>query len=433
MKTFYEILGVQRDASRHEIREAFLQAAQAYHPDLQSGEFESDRQFKQIRRVYEVLNDPNKRRLYDQKPFLFPLGNEASWENTSPLVTSPSNVNSVVNFGMGNYPERRRRSRFKVIAITAALGLCLGLGLYVSLDRINDSNEFASSKSVVDVNSKASLETDHSPTHSLKLDQHQRPEPTFSDPEADRRQPNIDLHFQTPPEFEATQAGPIEEAFSTAWDLQDKSLLPPPMPRDTSVDRDAWMTKAKVADDALPERLQIQGAPLPEMELPELETSEFHEFAPLEITASMEAPMLPLEHQTVLPEYGNSLSQPTTPGGFGYLPTASRESLARDFVKRFNRRHSIFDRNKGFDFNVGHWHAGQQRTSLPSTIGPVSRPPTAFTPSLRTPMEVQAHSPSSVGQSPMPRSPVPQGKMPNSPTIGRAHQPATPLLPPSLP
>ena len=66
MKTFYEILGVQRDASRHEIREAFLQAAQAYHPDLRSDEFESDRQFKQIRRVYEVLNDPNKRRLYDQ-------------------------------------------------------------------------------------------------------------------------------------------------------------------------------------------------------------------------------------------------------------------------------------------------------------------------------------------------------------------------------
>ena len=65
-KDYYEILGVQRDASAADLKRAYRQLAQKYHPDKHKGEKEAEEKFKSINEAYDVLKDPNKRAQYDQ-------------------------------------------------------------------------------------------------------------------------------------------------------------------------------------------------------------------------------------------------------------------------------------------------------------------------------------------------------------------------------
>lgn len=65
---YYKILGVDRNASQKEIRNAYRKLAREHHPDLQPEDKkkEAEKEFKKINEAYEVLSDPEKRKLYDQ-------------------------------------------------------------------------------------------------------------------------------------------------------------------------------------------------------------------------------------------------------------------------------------------------------------------------------------------------------------------------------
>ncbi len=65
MASYYDILGVSKDASDKEIRQAYRRLARKYHPDLNSGDKEAEEQFKKINESYEVLSDQGKRKKYD--------------------------------------------------------------------------------------------------------------------------------------------------------------------------------------------------------------------------------------------------------------------------------------------------------------------------------------------------------------------------------
>lgn len=62
---YYEILGVQRDANKAEVKTAFRRLARELHPDVNDHDPEAEEKFKAAAEAYEVLSDPEQRRAYD--------------------------------------------------------------------------------------------------------------------------------------------------------------------------------------------------------------------------------------------------------------------------------------------------------------------------------------------------------------------------------
>ena len=66
MATYYETLGVSKNASEKDIRQAYRRLARKHHPDLNPNDEEAERQFKKINEAYEVLSDADSRQKYDR-------------------------------------------------------------------------------------------------------------------------------------------------------------------------------------------------------------------------------------------------------------------------------------------------------------------------------------------------------------------------------
>lgn len=77
-RDYYEVLGINRNADTAEIKKAYRKLAKKYHPDTNSGDVSSEQRFKEVTEAYSVLNDPEKRKLYDR------FGHAAFEEGFSP-------------------------------------------------------------------------------------------------------------------------------------------------------------------------------------------------------------------------------------------------------------------------------------------------------------------------------------------------------------
>lgn len=65
-RDYYEVLGISKTADDAEIKKAYRVLAKKYHPDMNPGDAEAEKKFKEASEAYAVLSDPEKRRQYDQ-------------------------------------------------------------------------------------------------------------------------------------------------------------------------------------------------------------------------------------------------------------------------------------------------------------------------------------------------------------------------------
>jgi curved DNA-binding protein len=87
-KDYYKILGVDKNATKDDIKKVFRRLAKKYHPDKNPGDKASEEKFKEVTEANEVLSDPEKRKKYDQ------LG--SNWKQYQ-------NAGAEANYGHRNY------------------------------------------------------------------------------------------------------------------------------------------------------------------------------------------------------------------------------------------------------------------------------------------------------------------------------------------
>ena len=65
-RDYYEVLGIDRNADEAAIKKAYRALAKKYHPDMNPGDAEAEKKFKEASEAYAILSDPEKKRQYDQ-------------------------------------------------------------------------------------------------------------------------------------------------------------------------------------------------------------------------------------------------------------------------------------------------------------------------------------------------------------------------------
>ncbi|QDP84284.1 J domain-containing protein [Chryseobacterium sp. SNU WT5] len=91
MKNYYYFLGVTEDASDEDIKKAYRKLSLKYHPDKNPGDEFFENRFREIQEAYEMVNDKEKRRIYDDN-----LGHQQrSYRPTLPPVIKSFSVNKV--------------------------------------------------------------------------------------------------------------------------------------------------------------------------------------------------------------------------------------------------------------------------------------------------------------------------------------------------
>tara|TARA_B100001013_G_scaffold308071_1_gene211891 strand:- start:987 stop:1865 length:879 start_codon:yes stop_codon:yes gene_type:complete len=126
MANYYDILGVPRNASKKDVKDAFKKKAMQYHPDRGGNE----EQFKEINEAYDVLKDPQKKSTYDQfgttNPQQRPRGQEYHFHGANVNINVEDIFNQMFGDNEGGNPFFGRgfqRQRNQNITIAADITL----------------------------------------------------------------------------------------------------------------------------------------------------------------------------------------------------------------------------------------------------------------------------------------------------------------------
>ncbi|MBR3280516.1 MAG: molecular chaperone DnaJ [Clostridia bacterium] len=83
-RDYYEVLGVDKSVNDDELKKAYRKLAKKYHPDANpDNKAEAEKKFKEVNEAYEVLSDPQKRKMYDQFGHSGPNGYESGFNGFS--------------------------------------------------------------------------------------------------------------------------------------------------------------------------------------------------------------------------------------------------------------------------------------------------------------------------------------------------------------
>jgi molecular chaperone DnaJ len=129
-RDYYEILGVGRHASDEDIKKNYRRLAMKYHPDRNPGDKEAEEYFKEAAEAYEVLRDPEKRRIYDNYGHAGLQGSGfRGFSGFEDIFSSFGDIfDNFFGFGMGSRPRERSRKGndlrydLKISFLEAALG-----------------------------------------------------------------------------------------------------------------------------------------------------------------------------------------------------------------------------------------------------------------------------------------------------------------------
>ncbi len=94
-KDFYEVLGINQDASDDDIKKAYRKLAMKYHPDKNQGDKKAEEKFRELSNAYEVLKDSQKRAAYDR------YGHAAFDQNSGGGHPGAGGQGFGANFGFG--------------------------------------------------------------------------------------------------------------------------------------------------------------------------------------------------------------------------------------------------------------------------------------------------------------------------------------------
>jgi molecular chaperone DnaJ len=110
-RDYYEILGVNREATDTEIKKAYRRLAVEYHPDRNEGSKEAEEKFKELAEAYSILSDPQKRQMYDRfgRDGLKGAGFSPGFSSVDDILSSFGSIfDDLFGFGFGG---RRTRAR----------------------------------------------------------------------------------------------------------------------------------------------------------------------------------------------------------------------------------------------------------------------------------------------------------------------------------
>lgn len=95
MDNLYSVLGVTQNATGAEIKKAFRALSKKYHPDVNPGDKEAEERFRKVSEAYSLLQDPQKRKEYDQK---LEAGEREAFQKKSVKRESTHQGTSEINF-----------------------------------------------------------------------------------------------------------------------------------------------------------------------------------------------------------------------------------------------------------------------------------------------------------------------------------------------
>ncbi len=131
MKDYYQILGIEKNASKEEIKKAYRKLAHKYHPDKSEGD---EKKFKEINEAYQVLSDETKRSQYDQYGRVFDEGfNQQQggqggfydWGNAGGFDFDMGDIGDIFEEAFGFHSPRRTKDKRKGKSIEVNLEISL--------------------------------------------------------------------------------------------------------------------------------------------------------------------------------------------------------------------------------------------------------------------------------------------------------------------
>ena len=125
--SYFKILGVDENASNHELRKAFCKLSIELHPDTTSLEIdEAKRKFQEVLEAYENLNNSNLRKIYDDK-----LKEKSSSKNNTKvlnnLIIDSNNQNLV-----GNRRPFSNGELFSLFLLFIIISICLICSIFIA-------------------------------------------------------------------------------------------------------------------------------------------------------------------------------------------------------------------------------------------------------------------------------------------------------------